>query len=69
MNVRWSVHQAVNQIVFNTCEMRLCNAAQNMAHIKSDDRGYDKSCTADVYYAAQTANIIFVSYKSDPPPR
>jgi hypothetical protein len=58
MNVRCSVHQAVNPIVFNNFEMRFCNFAQNNAHIKSDDYDYVKSCTADIYCATRIINRL-----------
>jgi hypothetical protein len=57
-DVRYKVQQAVNLIGFISYELRLCNDAQNEANIKSDDRDYDKSCTADIHYATRIINCL-----------
>jgi hypothetical protein len=49
MNLRYKVDQAVNPIVFNTCEKRLCNAAQN---------NYDYDVQPIFIYATRTIHRI-----------
>ena len=52
----------MNPIVFNTCEMRLCNAAQNEAHIKSDDYRYDESCTVGTFCATRMIHCLSMDH-------